>query len=150
QQIRDAFSKSGGSSGNRTEESLAAAQEHYDRCAGVDDSMFTEAFGLLREAADQGDAPASLEYAFAVLKDAPSEARQRFDALWKRGHVAALGGLAQIAQNDSEALAYRIAYGSQQIAEFDPPESPVAEKVVAMTRALQDQLRNETSPSEYS
>ena len=147
--IRNAFSTSGGgSSGNRLEENLAAAQEHYDRCVGVEEWMYSQALGYLREAADQGDGPATLEYAYAVLKDDPSEARRRFEVLWKQGHVAALGGLAQTAK---DSLPYRIAYGSQQIAQFDPPEdNPVVARIISEARALQDQLRNETSPSEYN
>ncbi len=147
--IRDAFSTSGGgSSGNRLEENLAAAQEHYERCAGVEESMYSQALGYLSEAADRGDGPATLEYAYAVLKDDPSGARQRFEVLWRQGYVAALAGLAQTAK---DSLPYRIAYGSQQIAQFDPPEdNPVAARVISATRALQDQLRNETSPSEFN
>jgi hypothetical protein len=148
QQIRDAFSASGGgNSGNRLEDNLAIAQQHYDRCAGVEQPMFGEALGYLRAAADRGNGPATLEYAYAILKDDPAEARQRFEVLWEKGHVAALAGLAQTVK---DSLPYRIAYGSQHIAQFDPPESPVAERVIESARALQDQLRNETSPSEYN
>jgi hypothetical protein len=146
--IRDAFAASGGGdSGNTLEQNLALAQLHYDRCAGVNESMFTEAQGYLREAADREDANAGLEYAAAILKDQPDEARQRLEVLWQQGHVTALGGLALVGR---DPLAYEIAFNAQHIAQFDPPESPNAAKLIELVGAQQNKLRNETSPSEYN
>ncbi len=146
--IRDGFAASGGGdSGNTLEQNLAFVQLKFDRCAGVMESMFVEARGYLRDAADRGDANAGLEYAAAILKDQPDEARQRLEVLWQQGHVTALAGLGLVGK---DPLAYKIAFNAQHIAQFDPPESPNAAKLIEFVVAQQNKLRNETSPSEYN
>jgi hypothetical protein len=145
--IRKGYTATGGGGATTLEENLAFAQEHLDRCAGVTESMYAQSLELLRDAADRGSASAALDYAWAIRTDHPDEARQRLEVLWSQGHVSALGGLAQVAK---QPLAYEIAADAQHIAQFDPPGSTNAAKVIEMTREHENKLRNETSPSEYN
>jgi hypothetical protein len=138
--IKEDYALTGGH-GRTLEQDLDTAEARYGRCEGINEASFVDALALLRDAADQGtNAAIQLEYAHAIAKDKPDEARQRLEALWNEGHVGALSLLA----NDS--LSYRMASEALQIAFLDDGQHPGP---LAAYRAHADRVRNETSPSEY-
>ena len=131
--------------GNTLSGALANAKQHYERCEGITEANYTEALGLLRDAANHSTQfwP-RFEYAIALKlnKDKTGEARQRLKVLWNEGHQTALGSLAD------ESPAYGIAAYSLLLAYVDDGNHPGG--LVSSLRQNLDRLRRETPPSAYN
>jgi hypothetical protein len=123
---------------------VANATLHYQRCEGITEANYTEALGLLHDAANHStEFWPRFEYAIALkLKnDKTGEARERLEALWNEGHEVALGSLGQV------SLAYRIASYSLLLAYVD--DGNHSEGLISSLRQNLDRLRQETPPSVY-
>ena len=130
---------------------LANAKQHYQRCEGITEANYTEALGLLRDAANHStEFWPRFEYAIALKlkKDKTGEARQRLKVLWNEGHQAALGSLADESPPTDKSLAYGIAASSLLLAYVDDGNHP--EGLVSSLRQNLDRLRRETPPSAYN
>jgi hypothetical protein len=151
QSIRDSYARTvfGAGTSLSLEQNIAALQSRFDRCKDVTDAMYSEALDYLRAAADRGEnVNTRVEYAWAISKDDPAEARRRYQELWSEGHLSGLRGLSVVGE---DPLPYRIASDAEHLARLDglPHDSRNYQYLQGHLQGLVDELRNATSPSAY-
>jgi len=131
-----------GGRGRTLEQEVTEAETRFRRCEGITESDFYEATEILHAAADHGTDPYVMSF-YAQFASA-SDARERLEALWNEGHMSALDGLGR-----SGSLAHWLASNAALYALFHQEQVPDDPNLTA-SHARAEQLRNETSPSEYS
>jgi hypothetical protein len=146
QSVRASYARTGGAGTSLSlDQNIAALQSRFDRCKDVTDAMYSQALDYLRAAADRGEIlNTRIEYAWAISKDDPAEARRRYQELWSEGHLSGLRGLAVVGE---DPLPYRIASDAEHLASVDG--LPHDSRNYRYLQGLVDELRNATSPSTY-